>query len=177
MPDKIITPDSQLRRIQRRLEVLELEHLRRFIGQQNERIEALEERIRCLGDNALTADTQIEYWRESFFSLQQELSNEIAIGLTQDGQLGLVDRRDSFIRRIAAMTPEVGAIFPGTLAMIVSEARELIQVSANAPSGRRVRQAYSTEFYDCSCGAINKDDCVCSGSGHETVTVSQTLER
>ena len=126
MPDKIITPDSQLRRIQRRLEALELEHLREHCRQQAERIEALEERIEALNDDVIAADRQSEFWRESCFNLTQEIGSEAEVGMTQDGQLGLIDRRDSLIRRIAAMTPEAGEIGPGLLAMIVSEARELI---------------------------------------------------
>lgn len=121
MPDKIITPDSQLRRIQRRLETLELEHLRRFVSQQAERIEALEESLE-------NARSEADGWRRDLFEVQAELAEEtnLALGMTKDGQIGLIDRRDSLIRRIAAMTPEAGEIGPGMLAMIVSEAREII---------------------------------------------------
>lgn len=121
MPDKIITPDSQLRRIQRRLEALELEHLRRFAAQQDARIEALELELQ-------NAYSDADGWRRDLFELQAELAEEtsLALGMTKDGQIGLIDRRDSLIRRIAALTPEVGEIGPGMLAMIVSEAREII---------------------------------------------------
>lgn len=121
MPDKVITPDSQLRRIQRRLEALELEHLRRFVSQQADRIEALEESLE-------NARSEADGWRRDLFEVQAELAEEtnLALGMTKDGQIGLIDRRDSLIRRIAAMTPEAGEIGPGMLAMIVSEAREII---------------------------------------------------
>lgn len=121
MPDKIITTDSQLRRIQRRLEALELEHLRRFVSQQEERIEVLEHELQnvyCEADG----------WRRDLFDMQAELANEagIGIGLTKDGHVGLIDRRLNLIRRIAALNPEVGEIGAGMLAYLVAEARELV---------------------------------------------------
>ena len=124
MPDKIITPDSQLRRIQRRLEAFELEHLRRFVSQQEERIEALEHELQ-------NAYSEADGWRRDLFDMHAELANEagIAIGITKDGQIGLIDRRLNLIRRIAALNPDAGEIGAGMLASLVTEARELVSDS------------------------------------------------
>lgn len=122
MPDKIITPDSQLRRIQRRLETLELDHLRRFVSQQGERIEVLENELQ-------NAYFESDSWRRDLFEMQAELANEVGIGLTKDGQIGLIDRRQNLIRRIAALNPDAGEIGAGMLASLVTEARELVSDS------------------------------------------------
>jgi len=90
MPDKIITTDRALRAIQRKLESAELAHLRSYIEQQQAKIEDLQERLQVADDNA-------EYWRESWFEIAESIAAETgsAIGLTVDGQVGVVDRNEA----------------------------------------------------------------------------------
>lgn len=71
-------------RIQRRLERLELQHLRDVVAEQGSRLELLE---RELAD----ADRAADMWRDHFFNLQQRLadgtSDARCIGLTRGGAL------------------------------------------------------------------------------------------
>lgn len=75
------------RRIQSRLERMELEHLRTLVALQGEELEDLRQRVSYAEDCA-------ESWRGDFMSLQENLNDGTAdvrrIGLTQSGELLVV---------------------------------------------------------------------------------------
>ncbi|MGL6245677.1 hypothetical protein [Pseudomonas sp.] len=85
MTTKIITVTPTPRTIQRKLEQLELDHLREFIKQQAAVIENLSNQLELANDHA-------EYWRDSWFDLSNSIAEETgtAIGLTKTGELGLI---------------------------------------------------------------------------------------
>ncbi len=78
-------------RIKRRLERLELQHLREVVAEQGNRLELVE---RELAD----ADRAADMWRDHFFNLQQHLddgtSDARCIGLTKDGALLVVSTEE-----------------------------------------------------------------------------------
>lgn len=86
-----------LRALQRKLERLELEHLRRHALELHEHLEDAEARLRHAEEDARHAEQMAEFWRESCLQAQEALDDENfahrAIGLTQDGAL-LVVRHD-----------------------------------------------------------------------------------
>lgn len=70
-------------RIQRRLEALELEHLRALVQEQGERIEALERENRYLEDCA-------DMWQRGFHDMveaQAASDTPVTVGLTQSGHI------------------------------------------------------------------------------------------
>lgn len=84
--------DRTLRTLQKRLERLELEHLRQHALELHERLEAAEER-------GSSADERAEYWRESFMTMQEaafddEFATHRSVGLSQAGEL-MVVRNDA----------------------------------------------------------------------------------
>lgn len=75
--------DPILRRLQRRLDRWELEHLREHAAQLAERVEELE---RQLAD----ADQAADFWREQVHQLQEELEPGTRIGLTVNGAMHVI---------------------------------------------------------------------------------------
>jgi hypothetical protein len=75
------------RRIQARLERMELEHLRQHAAEQAAQIEALEGRL-------WHAEGQADYWNRSYHDLAEHFDNDTddarAIGLTKTGELLVV---------------------------------------------------------------------------------------
>jgi hypothetical protein len=80
---KAAPQDAALRRIQAKLERWELLHLREHARALAERLEAAEER-------AERAEQSAEYWREQVMQIQEQLADDLALGITPDGQIGLV---------------------------------------------------------------------------------------
>lgn len=76
--------DRTLSTLRRRLEKWELDHLRTLCAQQSDRIERLETELDIARDSA-------DFWREDAFALTRELmAAGETVGLTRDGQLGVV---------------------------------------------------------------------------------------
>lgn len=76
--------DRTLTNLRRRLEKWELDHLRTLCAQQADRIERLETELDIARQSA-------DYWREDAFALTRELMDAgETVGLTRDGQLGIV---------------------------------------------------------------------------------------
>ena len=90
MPDRTITA------IRRKLEAWELEHLRTLVAQQADRIERLEDEVDILQQNA-------EFWHEQSMRMVRDLSDEgETVGITPDGQIGVVATDDPMIERRGA---------------------------------------------------------------------------
>lgn len=81
-------------RIQRRLERLELEHLRQHATDLAERVETLELKVDQLERDVYAADASADMWRDAHHSLTEHLDDGTAdarcIGLTQQGDLLVV---------------------------------------------------------------------------------------
>lgn len=92
--------DKSLKALQRRLERMELEHLRQHALELHERLEHAEEQLRRAEAASQRADEMSEYWRESYMQMQEALYDEDfathrSIGLTKDGAL-LVVKHEGF---------------------------------------------------------------------------------
>ena len=79
-----------LRRLQRRLELLELDHLRQFVVYQAARLEATEAALRRAERDANEAERMAEFWQSQVFELADHLPPGDHLGVTQDGALGIV---------------------------------------------------------------------------------------
>lgn len=80
--------DRTITNLRRRLEKWELDHLRTLCAQQADRIERLEDELDITRQSA-------DFWREDAFELARELIDAgETIGLTRDGQLGVVRNDD-----------------------------------------------------------------------------------
>lgn len=75
--------DPVLRRLQRRLERWELEHLREHAAELAARVEELE---RSLAD----ADHAADFWREQVHQLQEDLQPGARLAMTVDGALHVI---------------------------------------------------------------------------------------
>jgi hypothetical protein len=85
--------DKKLMVIQRRLERLELEHLRRHSLDLHQRLEDALVAVSRAEESARRADDIAEQWRENFMSLQEYLMEsepDSTIGITRDGAVGVV---------------------------------------------------------------------------------------
>ena len=83
--------DRTLTNLRRRLEKWELDHLRTLCAQQADRIERLETELDIAQESA-------DYWREDAFALTRELMDAgETIGLTRDGQIGVVRNDDDVL--------------------------------------------------------------------------------
>jgi chromosome segregation ATPase len=78
-------------RIQRRLEQLELDHLRQHAAEQAQRIEDLEAQVEQLTREVHWADGRADMWQDAHERLAEHLDEDTAdarcIGLTQQGDL------------------------------------------------------------------------------------------
>ena len=82
------TADSALQRIRRRLERLELEHLRRHAAEQAARIEQLEAKLATAEDEAIDAWRCAEEWREATMTnLHQVMEMGAHVGITREGDV------------------------------------------------------------------------------------------
>lgn len=76
--------DRTITNLRRKLEKWELHHLRALCAQQADQIDRLETELD-------TARQSSDYWREDAFELMRELMEAgKTIGLTRDGQIGVV---------------------------------------------------------------------------------------
>lgn len=85
------SPAVALQRIRTRLEKLELEHLRRVICEQAERIEELEAQLTTAREDADYAWQCSDSWQEQHMAtLQEAMEMGVQVGLTRDGEVVLV---------------------------------------------------------------------------------------
>lgn len=83
------TPDTA--RIQRRLERLELDHLRAVVAEQGQQLEEARAQLQDLVRQIQDAHYTAEQWHDNYMHLQQHLADDTddarSIGLTKDGAL------------------------------------------------------------------------------------------
>lgn len=85
--------DPTLAKLQRRLERWELEHLRDHAAQLDAALTAARETISKLQDELAGAESRAEWWREQVMQMQEDMPDDLAIGITRDGQMGVVPRQ------------------------------------------------------------------------------------
>lgn len=76
---------AALARIQAKLDRWELEHLRQHAAELAERNEVLRERLAA-------AEERADWWRDQVMSMQEQLADDLGIGMTRDGHLGIVQK-------------------------------------------------------------------------------------
>lgn len=84
-----------LKRLQRKLERLELDHLRAHAAELAERLEGLEAQLTDAKAQLVAADEAAEFWQQQAFSLQQAIDSEHGashrcVGLHKSGDLLVV---------------------------------------------------------------------------------------
>lgn len=77
------TMDTVLSRLQRRLERWELEHLREHAAALAAQVEDLEQRLQA-------AESAADFWWQQAENLREEMPSGTHLGLTVDGQIGLL---------------------------------------------------------------------------------------
>jgi chromosome segregation ATPase len=75
--------DPTMRRLQRRLDRWELEHLREHAAELAARVEDLEQRL-------ADADQAADFWREQVLQLQEDIEPGAQIAMTVDGALHVI---------------------------------------------------------------------------------------
>ncbi|WP_431512595.1 hypothetical protein [Variovorax sp. DAIF25] len=89
-----VTHSQATARIQRRLERLELDHLRQHAAEQAQRIEELEAQVEQLTREAEWADARSDMWHDAHNRLSEHLDDGTAdarcVGLTAQGELLVV---------------------------------------------------------------------------------------
>lgn len=86
---------SALIRIQAKLDRWELKHLREHAAQLADRLEAVERELVAATNRATDAEQYADFWREQVMNLQEELADDLALGMTRDGSLHVVDATGS----------------------------------------------------------------------------------
>lgn len=79
--------DPELRRLQRRLERWELEHLREHAAALAAQVEDLERRLQA-------AESSADFWWQQVEQLREELPDGAQLGLTVDGELHLIEPKE-----------------------------------------------------------------------------------
>lgn len=82
--------DRALNRIRRKLERWELQHLRDHAAHLAARVDELESTVAALRDALTGAEDRAEWWREQLLNVQDDLRDDLCLGLTRDGAVGLV---------------------------------------------------------------------------------------
>lgn len=88
---RAIADRNALLAIQRKLDKWELDHLREHAAQMATQAEHLEAQLQMLQARLEHAESVADYWREQVLQLQDELSDDVRLGMSSDGTLGLVD--------------------------------------------------------------------------------------
>lgn len=104
----ITAPDRTVQSLRRRLERWELEHLRRHAAELADRLERAAAELEQAQDEAQRAWHMAEHWREEALSLAHELMEAGAVvGITQDGQIGVVASGEATGDRALLAAPQL----------------------------------------------------------------------
>lgn len=86
--------DRAIARLRSKLHRWELEHLRAHVGELAAKVDELESANAALREALDTAESRAEFWREQAMELHAAVSDDLVVGITRDGQMGLVARRE-----------------------------------------------------------------------------------
>jgi hypothetical protein len=78
-------------RLRRRLERWELDHLRQHAADLRSQLDGAEMLISELRSMRTDAEQRADYWYDICRDLQADLRAELAVGITPDGDMGVVD--------------------------------------------------------------------------------------
>jgi chromosome segregation ATPase len=87
---RAIADRNALANIQRKLDRWELQHLREHAAHLATQAEQLEGQLQLLQARLEHAEQVADYWREQVLELQADLGEDLRLGMTVDGQMGLV---------------------------------------------------------------------------------------
>lgn len=87
---RAIADRNALGSIQRKLDRWELQHLREHAAHLATQAEQLEGQLQLLQARLEHAESVADFWREQVLQLQADLGDELRLGMTADGQLGVV---------------------------------------------------------------------------------------
>lgn len=76
---------AALARIQAKLDRWELEHLREHASELAATNEMLRERLAA-------AEERADWWHDQVMSMQEQLADDLCVGMTRDGHLGIVQK-------------------------------------------------------------------------------------
>lgn len=96
---------SLLRALKRKLEHMELEHLRQHALELNERLEQAEEQLRNAEETALFQHENYMQIQEAFYD--ENYATHRSIGITKDGALLVVKTEDMSNKALIAAAPEL----------------------------------------------------------------------
>lgn len=87
--------DRAIARLRSKLHRWELEHLRAHVGELAAKVDELESANAALREALDSAESRAEFWHEqAMVELHAAVSDDLVVGITRDGQMGLVARRE-----------------------------------------------------------------------------------
>lgn len=84
--------DPILTKLRQRLERWELQHLRDHARHLSDQIDDLEDQLSQARSLAADAEDRAEFWHQQVLQLQEDLREDLAIGITKGGELGIASR-------------------------------------------------------------------------------------
>ena len=84
--------DPILKKLRQRLDRWELEHLRQHARLLADQVDELTEQLADMRARLDDAEDRAEFWHQQVLQLQEDLREDLAIGITKGGELGIASR-------------------------------------------------------------------------------------